>query len=75
VGILEIDICPGSQAEGKSLKNFHLPEGALVMLVNRKEEEDFIPRGDYEFTPGHSLILIARKGTEGELEKIFGAPR
>jgi trk system potassium uptake protein TrkA len=73
VGILEIDISPGSQAEGKSLKDFRLPEGALVMLVNREIEEDFIPRGDYVFTPGHRLILIARNGTEGEIEKIFGA--
>jgi trk system potassium uptake protein TrkA len=73
VGILEIDVSPGSPAEGKTLKEFRLPEGALVMLVNRELEEDFIPRGDYVVTPGHRLILIARNGTEVELEKIFGA--
>ncbi|MDR2471923.1 MAG: NAD-binding protein, partial [Treponema sp.] len=50
VGILEIDIRPGSQAEGQALKDFHLPDGALVMLVNREVEEDFIPRGDYVYT-------------------------
>jgi trk system potassium uptake protein TrkA len=33
-GILEIVISPRSQAEGKALKEFHLPEGALVMLVD-----------------------------------------
>jgi trk system potassium uptake protein TrkA len=75
VGILELDIGPGSPAEGKSLKEFRLPEGALVMLVNRAVEEDFIPRGDYVFTPGHRLILIARNGSEGEIEKIFGDPK
>ncbi|MDR2552883.1 MAG: NAD-binding protein [Treponema sp.] len=75
VGILEIDISPGSQAEGQSLAGFHLPEGALVMLVNRKTEDDFIPRGDYIYTAGHRLILIARKGTEMEIETIFGAPK
>ncbi|MDR1929603.1 MAG: NAD-binding protein [Treponema sp.] len=73
VGILEIDIRAGSQAEGRALKDFPLPEGALIMLVNREVEEDFIPRGDYVYTAGHRLILIARSGTEGEIEKIFGA--
>jgi trk system potassium uptake protein TrkA len=74
VRILEIDIRAGSRAEGHSLKDFHLPEGALVMLVNREVEEDFIPRGDYVYTAGHRLLLIARNGTEMEIEKIFGVP-
>jgi trk system potassium uptake protein TrkA len=75
VDILELDISPGSQAEGRPLKDFHLPEGALVMLVNRETESDFIPRGDYVYTAGHRIILIARNGTEGEIEKIFGEPK
>ncbi|MDR0447551.1 MAG: NAD-binding protein [Treponema sp.] len=72
VGVLEVEINPGCRAEGKSLKEFALPEGALVMLVNRKTEEDFIPQGDYVYTAGHRLILIARNGTEMEIEGIFG---
>ncbi|MDR1308003.1 MAG: NAD-binding protein [Treponema sp.] len=75
VGTLEIDISPGCPAEGRALKDFRLPEGALVMLVNRETEPDFIPRGNYVYTAGHRLILIAKNGTEGELEKIFGAPK
>lgn len=34
VNILEIVISPQSQAAGKALKDFRLPEGALVMLVD-----------------------------------------
>jgi trk system potassium uptake protein TrkA len=75
VGILEVNIISGSPAEGQSLKDFRLPEGALVMLVNRELEEDFIPRGDYVYTPGHRLLLIAKNGTEEELETIFGEPK
>ncbi|MDR1390517.1 MAG: NAD-binding protein [Treponema sp.] len=71
-GIIELDIAPGSVAEGKVLKDFHLPLGALVMLVNREKESDFIPKGDYVYTAGHRLILVARTGTEAEIEKIFG---
>jgi trk system potassium uptake protein TrkA len=72
VGILEVEIRPGCRAEGHSLKDFSLPEGALIMLVNRKIEKDLIPRGDYVYTAGHRLILIARNGTEMEIETIFG---
>jgi trk system potassium uptake protein TrkA len=111
IGILELVISPRSQAEGKALKDFHLPEGALVMLVdptkqNRSPDssaefeesgesmksteqsekqaekqpeekdsfpdDDFIPRGDYVYTAGHRILLIARNGTETEITKIFG---
>jgi trk system potassium uptake protein TrkA len=72
VGILEVEIVPGCSADGNSLKDFHLPEGALVMLVSRKNEEDFIPHGDYIYTAGHRLFVIARNGTEKEIETIFG---
>ncbi|MDR2144715.1 MAG: NAD-binding protein [Treponema sp.] len=63
IGILEIVISPHSLAEGKALKDFHLPEGALVMLVDptkqqseteesppEKEpapEKDFAPEDDF----------------------------
>ncbi|MDR2182247.1 MAG: NAD-binding protein [Treponema sp.] len=73
VGVLEIDIAAGSLAEGKALKDFHLPEGALVMLVNSEAESGFIPQGDYVYTAGHRIILAARDGTESEIEKIFSA--
>ncbi|MCL1928178.1 MAG: NAD-binding protein [Treponema sp.] len=72
VDIIEVEIVPGCKAEGQSLKDFSLPEGALVMLVNRKTEEDFIPHGDYVYTAGHRLFLIAQNGTEKEIETIFG---
>ncbi|MDR0599004.1 MAG: NAD-binding protein [Treponema sp.] len=72
VGILEVEIRPGCRAEGQSLKDFRLPEGALVMLVNRERGDDRIPQGDYVYTAGHRLILIARNGTEMAIENIFG---
>jgi len=78
LGILEIEISSGSEAEGKALKNFPLPEGALVMLVSRphedqeEEAEEFIPRGNYIFTAGDRLFIIIRNGKEMEIENIFG---
>jgi trk system potassium uptake protein TrkA len=42
------------------------------MLVNR-EENSFIPRGEYVFRTGDRIILIAKSGSEMEIEKFFGA--
>jgi trk system potassium uptake protein TrkA len=72
VGILDIEIGAASQAKEKALKDFRLPEDALVMLVNRPgSEEGFIPRGDYVYTAGDRLLLIVRDGTEMAVKKIF----
>ncbi|MCL2478844.1 MAG: NAD-binding protein [Treponema sp.] len=70
--ILMVEISQGCRAEGKSLEEFTLPGDALVMLVKRKDEGDFIPNGTYVYTAGHQLLMIARNGTETEIEKIFG---
>ncbi|MDR1905214.1 MAG: NAD-binding protein [Treponema sp.] len=73
IGILEIEISPGSQAEGKVLSGFRLPSGALVMLVKRKDTS-FIPRGDYQFAAGDQVILIAKGDKDMEIRRLFGAP-
>ena len=79
IGILEIEIIKGSAAEGKALKNFPLPQGALVMLVNCGSSEEqpdqpieIIPRGNYIYTAGHRLLLIIKNGMEKEIENLFG---
>jgi trk system potassium uptake protein TrkA len=43
------------------------------MLVNRGEVS-FIPQGGYVFKSGDKIILIAKNGSEAELEKFFGKP-
>ena len=70
--ILEIEIARGCRAEGHSLRDFSLPEGALVMLVKSQADGDFIPRGDYVYTAGDRIFMIARNGTDTEIENIFG---
>jgi trk system potassium uptake protein TrkA len=82
IGILEVEISKGCPAEGKALKDFHLPQGALVMMVDpgtpmqtegdAAGDDDFIPRGDYVYTAGHRLLIISRNGTEGEIQQQFG---
>jgi trk system potassium uptake protein TrkA len=71
VGIIEIEIGRDSPAAEKPITEFHLAPGGLVMLVNRGEVS-FIPRGDYVFKAGDKIILIAKNGSEAEIERFFG---
>ena len=69
--ILEVNIDIHSPAVEKSITTFFLSKGGLIMLVNR-DEDSFIPRGDYIFKSGDKVILIVNKGSEAELERFFG---
>jgi trk system potassium uptake protein TrkA len=68
--ILEAEIVHEAPAAGKPISEFKLSEGGLIILVNRGDAS-FIPRGDYIFEGGDKIILIAKNGSEGELEKFF----
>jgi trk system potassium uptake protein TrkA len=74
VGIIEVEIGSESPAAEKAITEFRIPSGGLVMLVNR-DESSFIPRGGYVFKNGDKVVLIAKNGSEAELEKFFGAPK
>jgi trk system potassium uptake protein TrkA len=72
INIIEIEVNPGSPAEGSPLKECSLPSGSLVMLVNCGEGS-FIPRGDYVMLSGDRVVLITKKGSEAEIRKLFGS--
>jgi trk system potassium uptake protein TrkA len=71
--ILETAIGGDSPALEKSIVEFKLPDGGLIILVNRGGAS-FIPRGDYVFKSGDKVIFIAKNANEAELEKFFGKP-
>lgn len=71
IGIIEIEIGPNTPLADKPITSFHLSAGGLVMLVNR-EKTAFIPKGDYVFKKEDRVILIAKDGSEKEIEKFFG---
>ncbi|MDR1429319.1 MAG: NAD-binding protein [Spirochaetaceae bacterium] len=71
VDIIEIEISRNAAVLDTPLTQFHLSQGGLVMLVQRGEES-FIPRGDYTFTEKDHIILIAKMGSEADLERLFG---
>jgi trk system potassium uptake protein TrkA len=71
LGIIEVTISGDSPAADLAITEFRLSGGGLIMLVNRGESS-FIPRGDYVFRAADKVILIAKNGSEAELEKFFG---
>ncbi|MDR1898721.1 MAG: potassium transporter TrkA, partial [Treponema sp.] len=69
---IEIEVGKEAPVAEKSITEFSLPGGGLVMLANRGGRS-FIPRGDYVFTGGDHVILIVNNGNETEINKLFGA--
>ncbi|MDR2177742.1 MAG: NAD-binding protein [Treponema sp.] len=69
-GIYEIEIAPEAPAAEKPVTDFHISSGGLVMLANRAGDS-FIPRGDYVFKVQDRVIIIAKRGSEKEIEKFF----
>lgn len=71
IGIIEIEILKGVPIAGKSITEFKISTGGLILLVKRKTGS-FIPTRDYVFTPGDRIVLIAKNGSEAEIECLFG---
>ncbi|MCL2878852.1 MAG: NAD-binding protein [Treponema sp.] len=69
--ILEVTIAEDSPAAEKTIDEFELSEGGLIMLVNRGDAS-FIPQRDYIFKGADKVMLIARNSSQTELEKFFG---
>ncbi|AEF80723.1 Trk system potassium transport protein TrkA [Leadbettera azotonutricia] len=71
VDIMEIEIGKDVPALDKPISDLKFSAGGLVMLVNR-DGNSFIPRGDYIFGRGDRIVLIAKTGSQAEVEKFFG---
>ncbi|MDR2134036.1 MAG: NAD-binding protein [Treponema sp.] len=72
VDIMEVEIEKEAPIADRPIAEFRLSAGGLVMLVNRGGHS-FIPRGDYVFNSGDHIVLIAKTGSQAEIERHFGA--
>jgi trk system potassium uptake protein TrkA len=72
INVFEIKLGSDTPAADRGIAELNLSGGGLVMLENRGDSS-FIPRGDYIFKPGDRIILIAKYGSETEIEKFFGS--
>jgi len=74
VELIEAEIGSNAPVIDKPISTFSLSEGGLLLLVTR-EGESFIPKGDYIFKEGDRIVLIAKFGSQAELEKYFNADK
>jgi trk system potassium uptake protein TrkA len=72
VDIMEVEIEKEAPIAEQPISAFKLSAGGLILLVNRGGNS-FIPRGDYVFSSGDHIVLIAKTGSQAEIEKHFGA--
>ena len=72
VDIIEVEIAADAPVADKPISEFKLSAGGLLMLVNRSGHS-FIPSGGYVFSRGDRIALIAKSGSQAEIEKYFGA--
>jgi trk system potassium uptake protein TrkA len=73
IGVFEIEVNSGMHVVNQPITAFRLTNGGLLIHVNRRGKS-FIPHGDYLFTSGDKIVLIASNGSEKEMEAFFGAP-
>lgn len=55
---IEVEIPRGSELVGRTIFDLHLPEGVLVVLIHR-DDEDFIPKGSTQLCAEDKLIMLA----------------
>lgn len=68
--ILDFIVDKESIIEGKALKDFRFPEGAIVVSVLRNDKAS-IPDGNTVFQSGDHVIIFALKTSVKEVEHIF----
>jgi trk system potassium uptake protein TrkA len=74
IDLIEVEIGKDAPVVNKPISEFKLSSGGLLMLVNRGDIS-FIPKGDYVFNEGDRIVLIAKAGSQSEIEKYFGMDR
>lgn len=70
--VLEISVDRHSIAAGKRIREIKLPQGALVVSVLR-EDETFIPDGEYELQGGDHIVVITRVEFIERIQTLFTA--
>ena len=72
VGLVHVQVAPGSPAAGKSLAQVDLPPGATVTMVLRGEQV-IPPRGRTVLHPGDRLYVLAQqRDVERVVERLTG---
>lgn len=68
--LIESEVCLGSEVEGMTLAELHLPEGCLVVSVVRDDKE-IVPRGATKLEASDKLIILCNESFAPDLEDLL----
>lgn len=68
---IELIAAAGSKYVGRSLRELHLPRGAIVGAIARPNGEVLVPRGQARIEAGDRVIFFALENTVPKLESAF----
>lgn len=71
--LFEVAIPQGAAAEGKRIADLNLPEGTLVVLINRGREF-VVPRGNSTVHLSDRLLILADRGARTEIRRHLESP-
>jgi len=69
----EVEIFPGSDADGAVVAELHLPHSVLLGAVIRPGEPGRIVRGNTVLNAGDNVVVFARPDSLATLHKAFGS--
>lgn len=69
--MVEVEVRPGSDADGTRIVDLHLPPEALVILIHRAGEF-LIPKGATELVAGDSVLVLAGEAELREVRRRLG---
>ncbi len=68
----QIEIEPGSPADGVAVKDLHLPRDILIGAVIREDHPAQIVRGSTELRGGDRVVVFGRPNDLGSVREFFG---
>lgn len=71
--IIEVEVSPGSPANGKAVGEIELPDGGLIIAILR-DGTGIVPNGDTQINSGDEVMLVLNPGLEDDITRLFSAP-
>jgi trk system potassium uptake protein TrkA len=68
--IIEIEVAPGSPADGSNVRDLGIPEGSLVISILR-ESSGFVPTAESQIRAGDEVLLVLDTGLEEQVTERF----
>ncbi|HIE07726.1 MAG TPA: Trk system potassium transporter TrkA [Desulfarculaceae bacterium] len=71
---IEFSINPFSRIAGKMVKEMQLPNGTLVVAVNRTQDgvsKNYVPNGEFVIEAGDNVVTFAKAEQVDALEELF----